>query len=148
MKKFVIVLSLAMALLLLFASCNGEVKIKDGIYRAEYSDYDQHGYKDFVEVTFKDNKVESVVADAVSGEDGSLKSSSAKFRDAMEPISGTYPEKYYKDLINQYIEKAKSDNLDVIAGATESSNSFISLIKALEKAVISGNTETVVVKRS
>ncbi|MEG1016526.1 MAG: FMN-binding protein, partial [Oscillospiraceae bacterium] len=123
-------------------------KIKDGIYRAEYSDYDQHGYKDFVEVTFKDNKVESVVADAVSGEDGSLKSSSAKFRDAMEPISGTYPEKYYKDLINQYIEKAKSDNLDVIAGATESSNSFISLIKALEKAVISGNTETVVVKRS
>jgi len=142
-----IVLAVVLILAVLTACADG-VTVSDGVYRAEYSDYDAKGYKDFVELTFEGGKVTKVVADAVSGKDGTLKSESPAFRDEMESISGTYPEKYYADLINQYLANPDSSSIDVVAGATESSESFIVLLKALEKAIRANNyTGTVIVNR-
>ncbi len=138
----------ALAVCLLFGACTGNVEISDGTYRAEYDSYDQHGYKDFVEITFVDGAVTEITADAVSEADGSLKSTSEEYRKDMESLeNGTYPEKYYKDLINQYIANPSADAVDVVAGATTSSKSFKALAAALEHAVRSGNTDTVIVKR-
>lgn len=145
-KRFTAAVVVLVAALLL-AACGGQVTvIADGTYRAEYEDFDASGYKDYVEITFADGIVVSIEADAVA-EDGSLKSDSAVFKDTMETICGTYPEKYYKDLINQYIENPQSDQVDVVAGATATSESFKALVSALEQAVRSGNTETIVVER-
>ncbi|MEA4911388.1 MAG: FMN-binding protein [Oscillospiraceae bacterium] len=147
MKKLSILLVLALAAALLFTACSGgNIEIQDGTYRAEYADYDQHGYKDYVVITFEDGAVASIEADGVA-EDGSLKSASAEYREKMESVQGTYPEKYYKDLINQYLENPDADAIDVVAGATSTSNSFITLLKALEKNVRTGDTKTVIVNR-
>lgn len=145
MKKLLILFVLAFAAVLLFTACSGgDIEIQDGVYRAEYADFDQHGYKDYVVITFKDGAVSSIEANGVA-EDGSLKSESAEYREKMESVQGTYPEKYYKDLINQYLEKPSADAIDIVAGATSTSNSFITLLKALEKNVRTGDTKTVVI---
>jgi major membrane immunogen (membrane-anchored lipoprotein) len=146
MKKLSLILVLVLVVCAVTA-CTGEIKIVDGTYRAEYSDFDQQGYKEFIEITFEDGLVTKIVADAVSGIDGSLKSESEEIKAAMEPVVGTFPAKYYQDLINQYIQNPTADSIDIVAGATSSSNSFISLMKALEKAVRAGNTEPVVIDR-
>ncbi|MEA5050231.1 MAG: FMN-binding protein [Oscillospiraceae bacterium] len=147
MKKFFALLVFVLAAALLLSACGGDdIEIQDGTYRAEYADYDQHGYKDYVVITFKDGAVASIEADGVA-EDGSLKSQSEEYKEKMESVQGTYPEKYYKDLINQYLENPDADDIDIVAGATATSNSFITLLKALEKNVRTGDTKTVVVER-
>lgn len=145
--KNAILAVITVVLILIFAGCsNPNVIIVDGTYRAEFDTFDSSGYKDFVEVTFKDGLAVSVSADAVKA-DGTLKSMDNGLRDAMSGVINTYPEKYYRDLINQYIANPDSDGIDVVAGATESSNNFIELLKAVEKAVVNGEPGTVTVKR-
>ncbi len=148
MKKISIAIILALIVSLVFAACSsGEVVVPDGTYRAEYEDFDQHGYKDFVEITFESGAVTDINADAVN-ENGELKSASEDFRKDMQSLDGgTYPEKYYKDLINQYLANPSAASVDVVAGATLSSNSFKTLAEALERAVRAGDTDTVIVKR-
>ena len=146
-KKLVWMICLWCFLLCLFSSCNGEaIVIADGTYRAEYEDFDRSGYKDFVEITFEDGRAVSVRADALAA-DGSLKSQSDECKNNMEKICGTYPEKYYRDLINQYLEKGDSKQVDIVAGATATSESFKVLAYALEQAVRNGDTQTVIVPR-
>ena len=86
--------------------------------------------------------------DAVYETDGSLKSESDEYRASMEGISGTYPAKYYQDLINQYIESGDSSGVLVVAGATSTSNSIIKLLMALETEMKAGTYKgTVIVPR-
>ncbi len=148
MKKLSVTIIIALLVSLVFTACSsGAVVVPDGTYRAEYEDFDQHGYKDFVEITFENGAVTDISADAVN-EKGELKSASDEFRKDMESLDGgTYPEKYYKDLINQYLANPSAEAVDVVAGATLSSNSFKTLAEALERAVRAGDTDTVIVKR-
>lgn len=146
MKKIAILL-LLVVVLAAFAGCTGDIKIADGTYRAEYADFDESGYKDFIEITFEDGQVTDIVVDAISGVDGSLKSESEEIRVTMQAAEGTYPAKYYNDLINQYKQNPNAAEIDIVAGATKSSNSFITLAKELEKAVKAGNTDVVIVTR-
>jgi len=146
MKK-VILSVIVIGIIVATAACTGDIRVADGTYRAEYADYDSKGYKDFVEVTFEDGVVTKVVADAVHYKTGEYKSESPEFREEMLQIAGTYPEQYYADLINQYLANPNADKIDIVAGATESSQSFIVLLKALEKSIRAGNTETVIVER-
>ena len=64
----------------------------------------------------------------------------------MKQYRGTYPAKYKKDLINQFIETGKIDGVDVVAGATESTDRFKTLVIAAMGNAIDGNTETVVIE--
>ncbi len=140
--------SVLLVLCALLSGCeNQDYVITDGTYRAEFDTYDANGYKDYVEITFSDGLVTEIEADAISEADGSLKSACESVRNDMEPLCGTYPEKYYKDLINQYLADPQSSSVDIVAGATWTSNDFILLVQALEEAVCNGNTETVIVSR-
>ena len=137
MKKFISIL-IVLAALFSLTSCDSSTAVSDGVYRAEYDSYDESGYKDFVEITFKDGMVTEVTMDAVSEADGSLKSESAAYRESMETIAGTYPAKYYQDLINQYIGSGDSSGVLIVAGATSTSNAIIKLLTSLEAAMKAG----------
>ena len=148
MKRIISILIVLCSLLCL-TSCDSDTVIKDGTYRAEFDSFDESGYKDFVELTFKDGNVTEVTMDAVSETDGSLKSESDTYRESMETIAGTYPAKYYQDLINQYIGYGDSSGVLIVAGATSTSNNIIRLLTSLETALKNGNyTDAVIVPRS
>lgn len=147
MRKVISIL-LVLCSVFVLTSCDAAASIKDGTYRAEYDTYDTYGYRDFVELKFENGTVTEVTMDAVYETDGSLKSESDEYRASMEGISGTYPAKYYQDLINQYIESGDSSGVLVVAGATSTSNSIIKLLMALETEMKAGSYKgTVIVPR-
>ena len=140
------VLSIAMVAILalsVFVGC-GKSAYKDGTYKAQYSAADEHGWTEYVEVTVKDGKVTACTADALNAA-GEKKSASAEYRASMEPVNGNYPEKFYKDIATQYVEKQSAEKMAAVAGATNSSNSIKVLLVELEKSMKEGKTDTVTV---
>lgn len=144
MKRIFTVLCV-LALALGFTACGAAAAIEDGTYRAEYDSFDVNGYKDFVELTFEGGVVTNVVMDAVCEADGTLKSESEEYKESMQTVVGTYPQKYYTDLINQYIQTGSSDGVEIVAGATTTSNSMLKLLRALEEVMVSGRYDGAVV---
>jgi len=143
--KRIIAIMLVVTIAMCLTACNSSKLIPNGTYHIEYDTCDATGYKDFVEVTFENGTITDVEMDAVSESDGSLKSESEEYREDMVKFSNTYPEKYYMDLINQYILTGNSEGVDVVAGATATSNSILKLLRALEDSLKSGSTETTII---
>ena len=122
-----------------------EDKFADGTYRAEYSDLDSHGWKDFVELTVKDGEIVEVDFDSVD-ENGGLKTEADWYQGAMEPVSGTYPGKFFPELEASLLESQDLFTIDTIAGATSTSVAVKELCAALENNMYDGNTETVIIE--
>lgn len=143
MKKFVTAIIAVMASAILLTGCGSSMK--DGTYKAEYKEFDSHGWKDYVTVTVSGGKITAVDYDSTN-EAGAIKSTDASYKESMEPVSGTYPEKFCAELEAQMVEKQEIKKVDTIAGATNSSDSFKVLVTELmSKGVSKGSTETVVV---
>ena len=147
MKKLAKIICIAALCLFAFTACSESsfTNLKDGTYRAEYKNFDAYGWKDFIEVTVADGEISQLVYDAVNIEDGSLKSEDEAYKQQMEPIVGTYPAKYNADLINQFLESGKISAVDVVAGATQSTGSFKTLLTNIVPNIKEGNIEIVLV---
>lgn len=147
MKKLTKFICLIALCLFAFTACSETsfTDLKDGTYRAEYKNFDAYGWKDFIEVTVVDGEISQLVYDAVSLEDGSLKSEDEAYKQQMEPIVGTYPAKYSKDLINQFMESNTISAVDVVAGATQATGSFKTLLTNIAPNLQSGDTAVVLV---
>ena len=128
------------------ASMSGNTELKDGEYRAEYKDYDDHGWKDYVTITVSDGKYTACEYDAVNKDDGRKKSEDKEYASAY-PKDGGYvkPEEYTTRLEEDFIEKQNISSVDVIATATNSSESFKKLVGALEVNIKRGKTDTVII---
>ena len=120
-------------------------QLTDGVYRVEFEDFDSYGWKDFVEVTIADGELYEVVFDAVNEDGTKLKSEDESYRNQMEMIVGTYPAKFNKDLINQFISSGKVTGVDIVAGATESTGNFKTLVIAAMENAMTGDTEVKVI---
>ena len=147
MKKLIKLLCVTVLCLFAFTACSESsfTNLKDGQYRAEYKNFDAYGWKDFIEVTVVDGEISQLVYDAVNIENGTLKSEDEAYKKQMEPIVGTYPAKYTKDLINQFMENNTISAVDVVAGATQATGSFKTLLTNIAPSLQSGNTEIVLV---
>lgn len=146
MKKFIKLMAVVICVFA-FTACSEAsfTNLQDGTYRAEYKNFDVYGWKDYIEVTVEDGEISELVFDAVNMEDGSLKSEDENYKSEMEPIVGTYPAKYNADLINQFLESGKISAVDVVAGATQSTGSFKTLLTNIVPNIKEGNTEIVLV---
>ena len=148
MKKIFRAVILALVMALTFTACSADSfsNLKDGTYRAEYKNFDAYGWKDYIEITVKDGEISQLVFDAVNMEGDALKSEDESYKNEMELIVGTYPAKYNKDLINQFLESGKISAVDVVAGATQSTGSFKTLLTNIIGNVQNGDTTTVIVE--
>ncbi|MBP1553191.1 MAG: hypothetical protein IJN69_01025 [Oscillospiraceae bacterium] len=146
MKKFIKILAVLVCVFALTA-CSEETftNLQDGTYRAEYKNFDVYGWKDYIEITVEDGEISELVFDAVNMEDGTLKSEDESYKNQMEPIVGTYPAKYNADLINQFLESGKISAVDVVAGATQSTGSFKTLLTNIVANIKAGDTTVVLV---
>ena len=146
MKKLIKLLAVVVCVFA-FTACSEAsfTNLQDGTYRAEYKNFDVYGWKDYIEITVENGEISGLVFDAVNMEDGSLKSEDESYKSQMEPIVGTYPAKYNADLINQFLESGKISAVDVVAGATQSTGSFKTLLTNIVPNIKEGNTEIVLV---
>lgn len=134
----------SLAILSSLTGCNPIGTYQDGVYTAQFENYDSNGYKDMIQVTVENNEVTQILYDAVK-EDGTLRNYDAKYGEKMVEFQGTSPERYSKDLINQFMAANGIKGVDSVAGATYSSRCFISLYLALETNMVNQDESLLVV---
>lgn len=147
MKKTLASIFIVFCGLMLLVACGQSKPLKDGIYSAELKDYDNHNYKEFIVVTVKEGDVTAIQYDAKSPE-GALRNTDEKYKSDMEPVQGTFPKQYTADLVNQYLANRTIEKVDAVAGATNSSQNFSAMFKALKSNMQSGDTSLVVVENA
>ncbi|MBU5590265.1 FMN-binding protein [Clostridium sp. MSJ-4] len=152
------ILSLATATVLsltIFAGCSkgdakkddakpaagSEAKYKDGTFKAEYDNFDERGWKAVTTVEVKDGKIAKVDFTSVNKE-GKLKRDDEGYNTNMEKTAKTSPKKYEGELAKKLVEKQDPDKVDVITGATHSTEDFKKLSKAALENAKTGKTET------
>lgn len=145
MKKASLIAA-ALALSAVLAGCGGSDGYKDGSYRAEAKDYDDHGWKEYVVVTVKGGEITSVDFDAVNKEDGRKKTEDEAYKESyLSADLGTWPEDYTKKLEDSLLERQSAASVDMVAGATNSSKSFKKLVAALEDSMKKGKKDILTV---
>jgi major membrane immunogen (membrane-anchored lipoprotein) len=98
---------------------------KDGTFKAEDKDFDAHGYKGQVSVTFKDGKITNVVFDEVT-KDGKKKRDDAAYNTQMKAGSKVSAVEAQDKLAKTYLDSQKTDT---VTGATEMSARFKTLVE-------------------
>lgn len=113
--------------------------LKDGKYKAEASDFDDKGWKPFVEMEVKDGKIATVKFDYTDKND-KLKSENAKYNADMEAKVKTGPAKYTKQLSEDLVAKQDPAKVDTVTGATHSTDNFKKLSTQLVDNAKKGDT--------
>ena len=110
------------------------------------SEADQ-GWTEFVVLTIQNNAVSQISFDAVD-ESGAYKSKDADYQDQMAQAGiGTDPAQFYPAIIQSFIDaKYLPDEMDAVAGATQSFNRFKELVTAALENALYGLEETAVVE--
>lgn len=108
---------------------------KDGTYKAEESVYDKYGgYKATVTITIKAGKITKATYDAFT-KDGKAKSKDAAYEANMSKTNKIGPKEYMAQLPAQLVKVQNADKVDVVTGATHSTENFKQLTKlALDNA--------------
>lgn len=119
------------------------VSYKDGTYKATYDKLDSHGWNAQVELTIKDNKITFCTYDYVN-KDGAFKSKDAGYNTSMKAKSGTNPQVYVVQLAQDILKKQNAAAVDVVTGATHSSNNFKELAAAALEHAKTGDTKAAV----
>ncbi|MEG0616843.1 MAG: FMN-binding protein [Oscillospiraceae bacterium] len=147
MKK-ALTLALVAVLAVSLVACGG--KIKDGTYKAEYKNA-SHGATEFLEVTYKDGAIADVNFDAKL-EDGTMKSAMTDeaYGMGMGEMAGKNPvlSAWIPELEANVKKAGTADKIEVVAGATNSSNSAKELMAAVEAQAKAGKTDTAVVENA
>ncbi|HFI0076415.1 TPA: FMN-binding protein [Streptococcus suis] len=113
---------------------------KDGTYKAE-SGFDERGWKFVHEITIEGGKITASTAD-YEDKDGNLKSENAEYNATMKEKSGVSSAEA-TDKLDEELLAAQSADVEVVSGATTTSENFKKSTEALLKAAEEGNTDTI-----
>ncbi|HEM6088210.1 TPA: FMN-binding protein [Streptococcus suis] len=115
--------------------------LKDGTYKAE-SGKDDYGYKIVHTLTVKDGKISESKFD-YEAEDGSLKSTNEEYNKNMKDKAGVSAGEAIEKLNAALVKEQDLSAVEVVSGATQTTNDFKKSTEALLAAAAEGNTETV-----
>ncbi|MGB3161858.1 FMN-binding protein [Carnobacterium sp.] len=119
-------------------------ELQDGTYKLEEKNLDQNGWKVNFAITVKDGKITESNYDSLN-KDGALKTEDEGYQKAMKEKVGTGPADYTPELNADLVEKGDPAEVEVVTGATHSSESFKTYAQQLVDAAKEGKTETIVV---
>jgi major membrane immunogen (membrane-anchored lipoprotein) len=114
-----------------------EDSLKDGYYTAVQDGY-EHGWQEYVTIEVKNGKILTVDFQAVTPS-GFVKSWDLDYMRIMNMTDGTYPNEYVRILTQEFIKDQQAD-VDMVTGATNSSNRFRILAAAAIEQAQKGDT--------
>ncbi|WP_167628352.1 extracellular electron transfer flavoprotein PplA [Listeria valentina] len=114
----------------------------DGTYKLEEKNYDDKGWKGFMSIKVKDGKITDANYD-YKNKDGKLKSEDADYEKAMKAKVKTGPKEYLKELNDSLVKNQAAGAVEVVSGATHSSDTFINYANQLIQAAQRGDTTTI-----
>lgn len=144
MKKYVSLLFLSTLLLTTLSGCSVSNKMKDGYYTAEMSEF-SHGWKEYVCILVKNDTIVSAEFNA-KNESGFIKAWDNEYMKNMGSLSGTYPNKYTREYVEQLMNGQKDTTVDMVTGASSSGANFDQLIRAVIEQAKKGDSSTIVVE--
>ncbi|HOO75901.1 MAG TPA: FMN-binding protein [Tepiditoga sp.] len=104
--------------------------LPNGKYKAEVLN-DSHGWKAYVELEVKKGKVTKVTVDEYNVQTKALKSKDADYSKTMKTNTGYTPKEYYEILGKDLVKKQNIGDVDIITGATHTSDTYKYLVMAI-----------------
>ncbi|RRK11735.1 FMN-binding protein [Lactiplantibacillus garii] len=120
---------------------NNGKKMKDGTYKLAEKNY-SHGYRVTFAITVKNGKITKSDYDNVNKK-GKSKVDDAAYNKQMKKIAKTNPKAYQPALNKSLVKSSDPTKVDVVTGATESSNTFVLYAEQLQNAAQKGDTKTI-----
>ncbi|MDU7267544.1 MAG: extracellular electron transfer flavoprotein PplA [Enterococcus faecalis] len=115
--------------------------LKDGTYKLEEKN-EKNGYRAVFEMTVKDGKITESKYDNINA-DGKSKTEDTKYEESMKAKSGVGPKEYIKQLNDSFVKAQSASGVEVVTGATHSSESFQNYAQQLIQVAQAGNTDTI-----
>jgi major membrane immunogen (membrane-anchored lipoprotein) len=139
-KKLGILLVILTAIFMV--ACSGK-NMEDGIYKAQvddaYVETEGRGWREYLEVTFKDGKITDVTFNAINAE-GKYKTDPEAYN--MQPSPAIW-----MPVIEENIKNNVDGKIDALTGATSSSSNAQKLLDAIYKDGKPGQTIDVEIKK-
>lgn len=117
-------------------------ELQDGTYSLEEQNFDENGWRVVFDMTVDGGEITESNYD-YKNEADELKSEDEAYQERMSEKVGVGPADYLPDLNSQLVEKQDPSEVDVVSGATHSSESFVKYSKQLLDAAEEGNTEMI-----
>lgn len=115
--------------------------LQDGTYKLEEKN-ESNGYRATFEMTVKDGKITESNYDNINA-DGKSKADDKDYNKNMKDKSGVGPAEYIKELNDSFVKAQSADGVEVVTGATHSSESFQNYAQQLIQAAQAGDTKTI-----
>ncbi|MBO0440257.1 extracellular electron transfer flavoprotein PplA [Candidatus Enterococcus ikei] len=115
--------------------------LQDGTYKLEEKN-ESNGYRATFEMTVKDGKITESNYDNINA-DGKSKADDKDYEKNMKDKSGVGPAEYIKELNDSFVKAQSADGVEVVTGATHSSESFQNYAQQLVQAAQAGDTKTI-----
>jgi len=155
MKKLFSVSTLTLASALVLAACGSseeatessesaasEGGLQDGTYKLVEKNLDENGWKTDFSITVEGGKITESNYENLN-EAGAKKSEDEGYQEKMAEVAGVGPADYIPELNEQLVETQDPEAVEVVTGATHSSESFKEYAQQLIDAAEEGNTETI-----
>ncbi|MDR0785880.1 MAG: FMN-binding protein [Treponema sp.] len=138
MKK-AFLLGVGAVVLFVFAqTAFAQTVLQDGTYKLEEQNYD-HGYRVVFEIVVKKGKITKVNYDNINAS-GASKTKDAGYQTAMKKVNGLGPKEFIPRLAKNFQKVQDPAKVDVITGASHSSESFKEYAVRLVEAAQKGDT--------
>ncbi|MDO4680492.1 MAG: FMN-binding protein [Aerococcus sp.] len=125
-------------------AANDNAEMKDGTYTLE-TPMSENGWKTEVSMVVKDGKIDSVDYEGYD-KDGNKKSENEEYQTSMKDKSGTSSNEAVKQLVDQFLKEQNPDKVDVVSGATHTSQAFKEQMQQLMDAAKKGDTQKIMTK--
>ena len=124
------------------SSSEAMAELQDGTYTLVEKNFDARGWKTEFSITVVDGKITESTFDNVN-EAGVKKSEDAEYQANMSEKVGVGPADYFPQLNNQLIETQDPEAVEVVTGATSSTDTFKKYAPMLIEAAEAGDTTTI-----
>lgn len=115
--------------------------LQDGTYKLEEKN-EKNGYRATFEMTVKDGKITESKYDNINA-DGKSKTEDKDYETNMKDKTGVGPAEFIPELNESLVKSQSASGVEVVTGATHSSESFQNYAQQLIQAAQAGNTETI-----
>ncbi len=160
MKKLLLGLTLSSSLVL--AACGGEETttedtttdepatedvaqeegLQDGTYRIEDQNFGETGWKEALEISVSSGEITEATWESVD-EEGNNKIEDDEYQEAMANVSDVGPQDFIPALEEDLVASQDPAEVEVVTGATSTSEKFQDYAQQLVDAAEEGNTETI-----
>ena len=146
MKKILLGLTLTSSLVL--AACGAdegttdEAATGEETYRIEEQNFGETGWKEALEITVADGEITDANWESVD-EDGNAKLEDDEYQEAMSGAVGVGPQDFIPELEESLVNAQEPADVEVVSGATSTSEKFQDYAQQLVDAAEEGNTETI-----